>query len=124
MGPDLPVTITLNILECTQIVQVRSVTVNEFPHAISVFIGRDNHVDVANFTAHGLPLGPYSTVPLDVITMKELLSPLDPMVSPPEALFQSYVEDMLNCPNFNDIVTVPDNYCKLSTETEPWPLLQ
>ena len=77
-GPDLPATIALNILEHAQIVQDRSVAVDEFPHTISAFAGKDDRADVANFTARGLPSGPYSTVSLDTITVKESLSLLDP----------------------------------------------
>jgi hypothetical protein len=61
-----------------QFVQDRSVTANEFPHAISGFAGKDDRADVANFTARGVPSGTNSTVSLDSITVKESLSRLDP----------------------------------------------
>ena len=70
--------VALNILEHAQIVQDSSVIVDEFPHTVSAFAGKDDRADVVKFTACGAPLELNSTVSLDSITVQESLLCLDP----------------------------------------------
>jgi hypothetical protein len=77
-GPDLPGTVALNILEHADVVQDKSISADDFPHAASAFAGKNDKVDVQKFTGRGISCVPSSTVLLDDITVGESLAQLDP----------------------------------------------
>jgi hypothetical protein len=77
-GPDLPGTVALNILEHADVVQDKSISADDFPHAASAFAGKNDKVDAYKFTGRKIPCVPSGAVLLDDITVRKSLAQLDP----------------------------------------------